>query len=405
MAICAASSRFANVLRELGVGRGERVFALAGRIPELYIAALGTLEERQRVLPAVLGLRTGADPRSGSRSARRGCSSRPSGSTGKKIAPLRDELPALEHVLLAGRRRAAARARVSLDAPHGGRQRHVRDPGHGPRGHGAAAFHERHDRHAEGRRARARGRRRAPRDRLDTRSTCTRTTSSGARPIPGWVTGTSYGIIAPLTHGVTMHRRRGRVRRRALVLDPRGASGHRLVHGADGDPHADAAPAPSRVSELRPLARCASSPASASRSTRRRCVWGARGARPADPRQLVADRDRRDHDRQLRRDGHPPGLDGPAAAGHRGGDPRATTTATVLRDGEPVGSTTPSVEGELALRPGWPSMFRGYLHEDERYALLRRRLVPAPATWRAATPTATSGSSAAPTTSSSRPAT
>ncbi|HEU0079154.1 MAG TPA: hypothetical protein VFQ76_15985, partial [Longimicrobiaceae bacterium] len=24
-------------------------------------------------------------------------------------------------------------------------------------------------------------------------------------------------------------------------------------------------------------------------------------------------------------------------------------------------------EGELALRPGWPSMFRGYLHEEERY--------------------------------------
>jgi acetyl-CoA synthetase len=25
------------------------------------------------------------------------------------------------------------------------------------------------------------------------------------------------------------------------------------------------------------------------------------------------------------------------------------------------------VEGELALRAGWPSMFRGYLHEEERY--------------------------------------
>ena len=25
-------------------------------------------------------------------------------------------------------------------------------------------------------------------------------------------------------------------------------------------------------------------------------------------------------------------------------------------------------EGELALKPGWPSMFRGYLHEPERYA-------------------------------------
>ena len=27
----------------------------------------------------------------------------------------------------------------------------------------------------------------------------------------------------------------------------------------------------------------------------------------------------------------------------------------------------PGVEGELALRTGWPSMFRGYLHQDERY--------------------------------------
>jgi acetyl-CoA synthetase len=28
----------------------------------------------------------------------------------------------------------------------------------------------------------------------------------------------------------------------------------------------------------------------------------------------------------------------------------------------------PDREGELALRPGWPSMFRGYLNEEERYA-------------------------------------
>ena len=30
-------------------------------------------------------------------------------------------------------------------------------------------------------------------------------------------------------------------------------------------------------------------------------------------------------------------------------------------------STQPDVEGELALRKGWPSMFRGYLGEEERY--------------------------------------
>jgi len=32
---------------------------------------------------------------------------------------------------------------------------------------------------------------------------------------------------------------------------------------------------------------------------------------------------------------------------------------------EPV--QEPGVEGELALRPGWPSMFRGYLGEEQRY--------------------------------------
>ena len=31
------TNRFANVLRGLGVGKGDRVFTLAGRIPELYV--------------------------------------------------------------------------------------------------------------------------------------------------------------------------------------------------------------------------------------------------------------------------------------------------------------------------------------------------------------------------------
>jgi acetyl-CoA synthetase len=40
------SNRFANVLFQLNVGAGDRVFILAGRIPELYISALGTLKNR-----------------------------------------------------------------------------------------------------------------------------------------------------------------------------------------------------------------------------------------------------------------------------------------------------------------------------------------------------------------------
>jgi acetyl-CoA synthetase len=42
--LAALSNRFANLLVRLGIGKGERVCTLAGRIPELYIAALGTLK-------------------------------------------------------------------------------------------------------------------------------------------------------------------------------------------------------------------------------------------------------------------------------------------------------------------------------------------------------------------------
>ncbi|MHB1127400.1 MAG: acetate--CoA ligase [Bacillota bacterium] len=44
------SNRFANVLRSLGIGKGDRVFVFMPRSPELYIAALGAIK-----LGAILG--------------------------------------------------------------------------------------------------------------------------------------------------------------------------------------------------------------------------------------------------------------------------------------------------------------------------------------------------------------
>jgi acetyl-CoA synthetase len=38
------TSKFANVLQKLKIQKGERIFSFAGRIPELYITALGTLK-------------------------------------------------------------------------------------------------------------------------------------------------------------------------------------------------------------------------------------------------------------------------------------------------------------------------------------------------------------------------
>ena len=43
LALRAQINRFANILAERGVAKGDRIFSLLGRVPELYIAALGTL--------------------------------------------------------------------------------------------------------------------------------------------------------------------------------------------------------------------------------------------------------------------------------------------------------------------------------------------------------------------------
>ena len=43
--------RFTNVLRGLGIGKGDRVFVIMGRVPELYISMLGALRNGSVVSP------------------------------------------------------------------------------------------------------------------------------------------------------------------------------------------------------------------------------------------------------------------------------------------------------------------------------------------------------------------
>ncbi len=57
---------------------------------------------------------------------------------------------------------------------------------------------------------------------------------------PGWVTGTSYGIIAPLLHGVTNIVDEAEFDADRWYPYPAGPKGHRLVHRAHRHPPADA---------------------------------------------------------------------------------------------------------------------------------------------------------------------
>lgn len=94
-------ARFANVLRSLGVGHGDRVFTLLGRCPELYTAVLGTLKNTSVLCPLFSAF--GPDPVE--QRLRLG-DARALVTTAalyrRKVADRRTSLPVLEHVLIVG---------------------------------------------------------------------------------------------------------------------------------------------------------------------------------------------------------------------------------------------------------------------------------------------------------------
>jgi acetyl-CoA synthetase len=215
------TSRFANVLDGLGVGVSERVFFLSGRVPELYVGVLGTLKHRS--VACTLFSAFGPEPirqRLELGDARVLVTT--AGLYRRKVAQLRDGLPGLREVLLIdakdddlpdGTRSfaslldgASKRYEIGPTDPEDMALLHFTSGTTGtPKGavhvHDAVVAH-----HATGALA------------LDLHPDevfwCTAD--------PGWVTGTSYGIIAPLASWGHEHRRRRRVRCRALVWDARG---------------------------------------------------------------------------------------------------------------------------------------------------------------------------------------
>lgn len=95
------TNRFANVLQGLGVGKGDRVFVLAGRIPELYIAALGTFKNRSVFCPLFSAF--GPEPiRARLSIGQAKVLVTTSTLYQRKVAAIRSALPNLDHVLLIG---------------------------------------------------------------------------------------------------------------------------------------------------------------------------------------------------------------------------------------------------------------------------------------------------------------
>jgi len=348
------TNRFANVLQRLGVGRGEVVASVAGRVPELYIAALGTLKAGAVFSPLFSAFGPEPIQQRLALAKARVLVTTP-GLYARKVSAIRDRLPALEHVLLigAGEADGARPLGALLDAasdqfvipptqpedlallhftsgttgtPKGAMHVHDAVVAHYATAFSALDLHP------------------------DDIFWCTAD--------PGWVTGTSYGIIAPLTHGVTM------------IVDEAEFEAERWYRILRDERVSVWYTAPTAI---RMLMKAGAELARGFELPLLRFLGSV--GEPLNPEAVTWGAEALGH--PFHDNWWQTETGGIMVANFASMDIRPGSmgrplpgieAAIVQRRGDAIDVVTdPDVDGELALRPGWPSMFRGYLNEDARY--------------------------------------
>jgi acetyl-CoA synthetase len=351
------SNRFANVLRMFGVAKGERVAVLAGRIPELYIAAYGTWKNTSVFCP----LFSAFGPEPVFQRLSRGDAKvlvTTERQYKQKVAEQRGRLPRLEVVLLSDAADDMGEGVLSLPKlmatapcafeipptdPEDMANLHFTSGTTGmPKGaihvHGAVVVHYLTAKYV-----------------LDLHPGdiywCTAD--------PGWVTGTSYGAIAPLLHGVTN------------IVDEADFDAERWYHVLQEQKVSVWYTAPTGI---RRLMRVGIEPRKQFDLSQLRLVHSV--GEPLNPEAVVWGQETLGlpiHDNWWQTETGGIMIANYAAMEIRPGSmgrPLPGIEAGIVRrvSKEAVEIVAqPDVVGELALRPGWPSMFRGYLHDDERY--------------------------------------
>lgn len=352
-----ASNRFANVLQKLEVGAGSTVFSFAGRIPELYVVAIGTL--KAKAVFSALYANFGAEPIRTRLSKGRGkllLTTAPLYT--RRVAAIRDSLPMLKHIVVGGREAAPSDTlpfdalMAEADAAYQIPPTDPEDPSFihftsGTTGSPKGAVHV----HAAAVALHA-----TASSVLDLRPDdiywCTAD--------PGWVTGISYGLVAPLLHGVT------------VVVDESEFDPARWYQIIQDERVTVLYTAPTAIRMLmRAGARLARS---FDLSSLRLIVSAGEALSPEAVRWGRQALGLNIHDTWwqtetgsiiigtgAQEDVHL-GLIGKPVAGIETGVARRQS------DGGLQFVEEPDKVGELVLRAGWPSMFRGYIGEPERYA-------------------------------------
>ena len=354
--LAALSNRFANVLRDLGVGKGDTVFSLLGRVPALYISVLGALKNGSVFCPLFSAF--GPEPIQ-SRMAIGGAKVLVTTPQlyARKVRALRAELPQLEQVLLVGdaetepgcesfERRLEAASEDFVIPPT-----EPEDPallhftsGTTGRPKGALHVHEAAVVHAA-----------SARFVLDLGPEdvywCTAD--------PGWVTGTSYGIVAPLVVGAT------------LVVDEAEFEPERWYRILQDEKVRVWYTAPTAIRMLMKLG--SDLPRRFDLSALR---LAASVGEPLNPEAVIWGQEvlgQPFHDTWWQTETGGIMLANFAVVDIKPGSmgrPLPGIEAAILRhraDGGVEVIEEAGQEGELALKAGWPSMFRSYLNEEARY--------------------------------------
>ena len=356
-ALGAAVNRFANVLTKHGIAKGDRVSSLLGRVPELYFGALGTLKNGSVFSPMFSAF--GPEPIK----ARMTIGEAKALITTeafyrRKVEPWRKELASLKHVFLTECSAnpppdtidlAAALAQASdsfgivrtlpedmallhftsgtTGKPKGAVHVHEAVVAHNITGKLALDFHP------------------------DDIFWCTAD--------PGWITGTSYGIVSPLTNGVTM------------VVDQAEFDAERWYRILQDQKITVWYTAPTAI---RMLMKAGADFAKRFDLSKLRLL--ASVGEPLNPEAVVwaveaFGKPFHDNWWQTETGGImitnflamdvKPGSMGRPLPGIGAG------IVEHLEGGAVREVTKPMAMGELALRPGWPSMMRAYLNEEARY--------------------------------------
>ncbi len=195
------TSRFANVLKVLGLKKGDRVFVLSERIPELYITALGAMKYGAVFCPLFPAF--GPDPiiqRIQKGDGRVVVTSKRLYEN--RIKPRHKEIPRLNHVLLTDCDDDLEDGVWSFGKKMESASNHFVIPPTDPRDMALLHFTS--------------GTTGTPKAAVHVHEAVLMHYVTGKYVLdfhpddifwctadPGWVTGTSYGIISPLTHGLT----------------------------------------------------------------------------------------------------------------------------------------------------------------------------------------------------------